>query len=62
VIHSYNKSQQEALLLNFILMYNSTCFGQTYCRPSSATRQSTSIVWQIPVIVNTVSRLLMMNS
>jgi hypothetical protein len=31
---SYNGSQQDALLLNFILIYNSTCFGQTYC-PSS---------------------------
>ena len=32
--HSYNKSQQDALFLNFILVKNSTCFGQTYC-PSS---------------------------
>jgi len=31
---SYNKSQQAALLLNIILVKNSTCFGQTYC-PSS---------------------------
>jgi hypothetical protein len=29
-----NKSQQDALFLNFILVKNSTCFGQTYC-PSS---------------------------
>ena len=28
---SYNKSQQDALFLNFILIYNSTCFGETYC-------------------------------
>jgi hypothetical protein len=34
VIYSYNKSQRDALFLNFILIYNSTCFGQTYC-PSS---------------------------
>jgi hypothetical protein len=34
VIYSYNKSQQVALFLNFILAINSTCFGQTYC-PSS---------------------------
>jgi len=34
VIYSYNKSQQDALFLNFILVKNSTCFGQTYC-PSS---------------------------
>jgi hypothetical protein len=34
VIYFYNKSQQDAPLLNFILVNNSTCFGQTYC-PSS---------------------------
>ena len=34
VIHSYNKNQQDALFLTFILVKNSTCFGQTYC-PSS---------------------------
>jgi len=34
VIYSYNKSQQDALLHNFILATNSTFFGQTYC-PSS---------------------------
>ena len=34
VIYSYNKSQQDALFLNFIFIYNFTCFGQTYC-PSS---------------------------
>ena len=33
-IYSYNGSQQDTLFLNFILIYNSTCFGQTYC-PSS---------------------------
>jgi len=32
--NSYNKNQQSALFLNFILVKNSTCFGQTYC-PSS---------------------------
>jgi len=34
VIYSYNKSQQDAIFLNFILVKNSPCFGQTYC-PSS---------------------------
>jgi hypothetical protein len=34
VIYSYNKSQQDALSLKFILIKNSTCFGQIYC-PSS---------------------------
>jgi hypothetical protein len=28
VIYSYNKSQQDALFLNFILVKNSTCFGK----------------------------------
>jgi len=31
VIYSYNKSQQHALFLNFILVKNSTCFAQIYC-------------------------------
>jgi hypothetical protein len=31
---SFNKSQQDALFLNFISVKNSTCFGQIYC-PSS---------------------------
>jgi len=30
-IYSYNKSQRDALFLNFILVNNSTCFGQIYC-------------------------------
>ena len=34
VIYSYSRSHQYALFLNFILIYNSTCFGHTYC-PSS---------------------------
>jgi hypothetical protein len=25
----YNRSQQDEVFLNFILIYNSTCFGQT---------------------------------
>jgi len=31
---SYNRSQQDALFLNFILVNSLTCIGQTYC-PSS---------------------------
>jgi len=31
VIYSYNKSQQDALFLNFILLKYSTCFGQICC-------------------------------
>ena len=34
MIYSYNKSQREALFVKFILIKNSTCFGQIY-RPSS---------------------------
>jgi len=34
MIYSYNRSQQDALFLYFILVNKSTCFGQTYC-PSS---------------------------
>jgi len=34
VMYSYNKSQRNALFLKFILIKNSTCFGQIYC-PSS---------------------------
>ena len=34
VIYSYNKRQRDALFLTFILIKNSTCFGQIYC-PSS---------------------------
>ena len=34
VIYSYNKSQRDELFLKFILVKNSTCFGQIYC-PSS---------------------------
>jgi hypothetical protein len=49
---SYNKSQRDALFLKFILIKNSTCIREIYC-PSSG---------QIPVAVNTVLRLLMMDS
>jgi len=49
VIYSYKKSQQDALYLKFILVENSTCFGQIYRSSSSgwnfhpdlASRQST---------------------
>jgi len=34
VMYSYNKNQRDALFLKFILVLNSTCFGQVYC-PSS---------------------------
>jgi len=43
VIYSYNKSQPDALFLKFILVKNSTCFGQTYC-PSSGVLILSSIL------------------
>ena len=36
VIYSYNKSQQGAPFLNFILVKNSKCFGRIYCPSSGA--------------------------
>jgi len=33
-MYSYNESQRDALFFKFILIKNSTCFGQIYC-PSS---------------------------
>jgi len=30
MLGSYNKSQRNALFLKFILVQNSTCFGQIY--------------------------------
>jgi hypothetical protein len=52
VIYSYNKSQQDALFLNFILVKNSTCFGRTYC-PSSGVwiRYSQQLVFVILVML-----------
>ena len=44
VIYSYNRSQQDALFFNFILIYNSTCFGQTYC-PSSGVWILFKLIW-----------------
>ena len=69
MIYSYNRSQQNALFLNLSLVNNSTCFGQTYC-PSSGvlilySQQLVFVnitVGQILVAVNTVLRLLMMDS
>jgi len=38
---SYNKSQQDALFLKFILIKNSACFGQIYCPSSGASTLNT---------------------
>ena len=43
VIYSYNRSKYDALFLNFILIYNSTCFGQTYCPSSGVLIQTVNI-------------------
>ena len=74
---AYSKSQQDALLLNIILVKNSTCFGQIYCSiiwslntvfvilvmlTACWRRQLTSLVWQMPIAVNTVLRLPIMDS
>jgi hypothetical protein len=45
-LSSYNKSQQGALFLNFILVKNSTCFGQTYCT-SSEVKLVTKVLGQL---------------
>jgi len=34
MIYSYNKSQQDAIFLKYILVKNFVCFGQTYCSSS----------------------------
>jgi len=53
VTYFYNKSQQDALFLNFILVNNSSCFGQTYC-PSSGVLilYSQQLVFVILVMLN----------
>ena len=65
----YNKSQKDALFLKFILVKNSTCFGQIYCSTSGVstlyTQQYvfvTQLCLQIPIAVYTGWRLLMLGS
>jgi hypothetical protein len=52
---SYIKSQQDALFLRFILVKNSTCFGQTYC-PSSGVLilYSQQMICQIECRINII--------
>ena len=50
VIYSYNKSQQDALFLNLILVKNSTDFGQIYC-PSSGVSTLYSQQWVFVIVV-----------
>jgi hypothetical protein len=49
---SCNKSQQAALFLNFILVKNSTCFGQTYFpSPGDLILYSQQLVFVILVVL-----------
>ena len=50
VIYSYNKSQRDALFLNFNSIKNSTCFGQIYC-PSSGVLILYSQQWVFVILV-----------
>jgi hypothetical protein len=51
-IHSYNRSQQDALFLNFILLKTSTCFGQIYCLSSGvSTLYAQQYVYIMPVML-----------
>jgi len=43
MVTSYNKSQRDALFLKFILIKNSTCFGQIYCPSSGVSTLYTAI-------------------
>ena len=43
VTYSCNESQPDALLLNFILVKSSTCFGQIYCPSSGVSTLYTAI-------------------
>ena len=58
VNNSYNRSQQDALFLNFILVMNCTCFGQTYC-PSSGVLilYSQQLVFVVPVMLAVCQRV-----
>jgi len=51
-VYLYNRNQQDALFLNFILIHNASCFEQTYC-PSSGILilYSQQLVIVIPVMV-----------
>jgi hypothetical protein len=66
VNYSYNRSQKDALFLNFILVNNSTCFGQIYC-PSSGvlilySQQLVFIILVILTVCETVNISSMRNT
>ena len=57
VIYSYNKSQRDALFLKFILVKNTTCFGQIYYPSSGALiLYSHQLVFVILVMLTVYSR------
>ena len=52
VVNSYNKSQRDALFHKFILVKDSTCFGQTYW-PSSGVSTPWPLAVNITSMTNT---------
>ena len=55
IYYSYNRSQQDALFLKFILVKNSTCFRQTYCPSSGILLLNSEQLLYIILIMLTVS-------
>jgi hypothetical protein len=54
MIYSYNKSQQDVLILKFVLIKYSTYFGQIYC-PSSGVSTLYTQQWVFVMLVLLVS-------
>jgi hypothetical protein len=52
--YSYNKSQRDALFLKFILVKNSTYFGQIYCPSSGVSTLYTQQKLYVRVVMLTV--------
>ena len=51
---SYNKSQRDALFIKFILVKNSTCFGQIYCQSSGVSTLYTQQLAFVMIVMLTV--------
>jgi len=68
VIYSYNKNQRDTLILKFILVKNSTCFGEILLSIIRSLHTLTGVgicytgYVDCLLAVNTVLRLLMMDS
>jgi len=54
VIYSYNKNQRDTLILKFILVKNSTCFGQIYCTSSGVSTTFTQQLVYVVIVMLTV--------